>query len=205
MQLKCEPDPCRSRLTALANPYDFNRDRRVNAADEAIAGANYTNVFTALKLITAPVLPPVATGSVVSSVPQQSQTHLVTTETPLPLTTTSGNAGLSEPVPTPPPAMADTPATQARRASNCRHSKAAHHQASSKQHTARKAGPPPHSRSQEVPPPLAPPLGSKWSWIPSLAMRGTESEFVRPWQALASRSTLINRCLGRKMASSAPI
>src|SRR5205823_3159998 len=48
---------------AIINPYDFNRDGHVDAADELIAGSNYTNFITALNLIAPPAIAPAATGS----------------------------------------------------------------------------------------------------------------------------------------------
>jgi len=42
----------------ITNAFDFNRDGTVDTTDEAIAGANYTNVLNALQLITVPADPP---------------------------------------------------------------------------------------------------------------------------------------------------
>jgi hypothetical protein len=46
-----------STATAIVNPFDFNRDKLVNAADEAAAGGNYTFFLNTLQLITAPASP----------------------------------------------------------------------------------------------------------------------------------------------------
>jgi hypothetical protein len=41
---------------AIDNPYDFNRDRRVSAIDEALVRLNATSALTALRLIAPPPL-----------------------------------------------------------------------------------------------------------------------------------------------------
>jgi hypothetical protein len=43
---------------AMLNVFDFNRDRQVNALDEAIAGSHYTYVLNQLNLITVPTVIP---------------------------------------------------------------------------------------------------------------------------------------------------
>jgi hypothetical protein len=53
-----------STATAIVNPYDFNRDKLVNAADEAAAGGNYTFFLNTLQLITAPATPLVVSAAV---------------------------------------------------------------------------------------------------------------------------------------------
>jgi hypothetical protein len=54
---------------AITFPYDYNRDKRVSAADQLIARINRTTFVDALRLITAPAVPPAAVTSLPRLVP----------------------------------------------------------------------------------------------------------------------------------------
>jgi hypothetical protein len=119
---------------AIGNVFDFNRDRQVNAADAAVAGANYTFFLNGLNLIHAPAVTPagIAIPQVLAPIaPPSEKTQIsVSPEVPrerLSVAGTSPGSQLQErtrgtpAAPIMPVARSRTPALASARAEKCFH------------------------------------------------------------------------------------